>query len=53
MVRRDVRFEEEKAFKKSYDVPTPTRDQYLIAPKEEHESEVQVTRTGTCKWTST
>jgi hypothetical protein len=33
MVRRDVRFEEEKAFRKSYDVPTTAGDQELLAPK--------------------
>jgi hypothetical protein len=54
MIRRDVRFEE-KAFRKSYDVPTTTKDQELVAPKEEHESQVQVTRTctDTGTWTST
>jgi hypothetical protein len=35
MVRRDVRFEEEKDFRKFYDVPTTIGDQELVAPKEE------------------
>jgi hypothetical protein len=34
VIRRDVRFEEEKAFRKSYDVPAATGDQELVAPKE-------------------
>jgi hypothetical protein len=39
MVKRDVRFEEEKAFGKSYDVPAAIGDQELVAPKEEQESQ--------------
>jgi hypothetical protein len=46
VIRRDVRFKEEKAFRKSYDVPTAAGDQELVAPKEEHESQVQFTGTG-------
>jgi hypothetical protein len=53
MVRSDVRFEEERAFRKSYDVPTTAGDQELIAPKEEQESYAQVKGTGTGTWTST
>jgi hypothetical protein len=53
VVRRDVRFEEEKAFRKSYDVLAAVGDQELVASKEEHESQVQVTGTGTSTWTST
>jgi hypothetical protein len=47
VVRRDVRFEEEKSFSKSYDVPAIAGDQEMVAPKEEQESQVQVTGTGT------
>jgi len=39
MVRRDVRFKEEKDFRKSYDVPTVVSDQGLVSPKEEQESQ--------------
>jgi hypothetical protein len=51
VVRRDVRFEEEKAFRKSYDVRATTGDRELLAPKEES-SQVQVGR-GTSVETST
>jgi hypothetical protein len=35
VIKRDVKFEEEKAFKKFYDVPATAGDQELVAPKEE------------------
>ena len=38
MVRRGVGFEEEKAFRKSYDVPIVAGDHELVTPKEEQES---------------
>ena len=50
VVKRDVRFKEEKAFRKSYDVLATIGDQELVAPKEE-ESQVQVI--GTSIGTST
>jgi hypothetical protein len=42
MVRRDVRFKEDKDFKKYYDVLAIIGDQELVAPKEEQESQGQV-----------
>jgi hypothetical protein len=53
MFKRDVRFKEKKAFRKSCDVQAAAGDQELATPKEEQESQVQVTGTGTCIGTST